>query len=158
MNKKLFAALTASLMLCGMLTAPVSAAETDVKMGDVNLDGVVDVADAQWILMDYVSLMCRNKGHLTPEQRTIGNVDGKTETSRQYPEIEYVASIEDAYHILRYYCAHLVNPDITLEQEVGRELEADIAYKEFFDRYYIIYDDETKSFVTIEKESESIAA
>ena len=73
MKKKLFAMLAAGTMLCGMLTAPVSAAETSYQMGDVNMDGAVDVADAQMTLQEYVMLvLCRRaEGSLTPEQRQV---------------------------------------------------------------------------------------
>lgn len=154
MNKKLFAALTASLMLCGMLTAPVSAAETDVKMGDVNLDGVVDVADAQLTLQEYVMLVLSHhaEGILTPEQRQLALI-----IPPEYREQEYITDdnrslLLCAQTILEYYCAHLVNPDITLEQTVGRELEVDIAFKEFIKQYSFVFDEQTNSYVKIEKQ------
>ncbi len=72
MKKKLFAAIAAGTMLCGMLTAPVSAAETNYQMGDVNMDGAVAIAwargridtpisvvDAQILLIYYTRHMSR---------------------------------------------------------------------------------------------------
>ena len=67
MKKKLFAAIAAGAMLCGMLTAPVSAAETYQK-GDVNMDGSVDTADAQRVLTEYIGFLLGNGCTLTPEQ------------------------------------------------------------------------------------------
>ena len=54
MKQKIFAALAASVMLCGVLTAPVSA-DSAYKKGDVNMDGVVDGFDAMLVLRDHVN-------------------------------------------------------------------------------------------------------
>ncbi|MCQ2408206.1 MAG: hypothetical protein MJ065_06720 [Oscillospiraceae bacterium] len=48
----MIAALTAALMLGSTMAAPVSAAET-CKKDDVNMDGEITVADAQFAIMDY---------------------------------------------------------------------------------------------------------
>ena len=39
MKKKVFAALCAGAMLCGMVSMPVSAWETKYTKGDINMDG-----------------------------------------------------------------------------------------------------------------------
>ena len=107
MKKKLFAAIAAGAMLCGMLTAPVSAAETYQK-GDVNMDGIVDAKDAQLALEDYVELITGNKGFLTEEQRNLGNVNGETRISTlpPIPSVELAVDIQDAQLLLFYYTEH----------------------------------------------------
>ena len=152
MKKKKFAALTASLMLCGMLTAPVSAAETELQMGDVNLDGVVDVSDAQLLLLDYASLMVGNEGILTAEQREIGNVDGE-ENPVTHSQTLSPVDVRDAQLVMSYYCIHLVKPDVTLEQVVGRELNVKESLKTFNQKYRMEYDPDTMTFKLVEKEA-----
>lgn len=146
MKKKLLAAIAAGAMLCGMLTAPVSAAETYQK-GDVNMDGVVDVTDAQLILMDYTQVMSLMDGILTSEQREIGNVDEKTETK----DYVCIASVEDANWVLRYYCSHLVNSEITLEDVLGKKNVIDEALKTFFESHQIVFDEQSGRYITVEK-------
>ena len=150
MKKKLFAAIAAGTMLCGMLTANVSAAETSYQMGDVNMDGAVDTADAQIVLVDYTQLICRKKGILTDEQRILGNVDGVTEFTRS-GNIEIKASICDAQMLLRYYVVRLSKSDMTLEEVVGRTFEAEQAYLETLERYRFYYDEERERFVAEER-------
>ena len=125
MKKKIFAALTAGLMLCGMLTAPVSAAETEVQMGDVNMDGAVDIADAQLVLADYVHLMCFSESKLTEEQQALGNVDNKTSTMKLKHMDEPVmlqADLQDAVLILGYYTKHLTDENLTLDEYLKSRL------------------------------------
>ena len=74
--KKIFAELAASLMLCGVLTAP-AAAETTYKKGDVNMDGEVSVEDVMMALIDYTDYLVERKVHtLTEEQMALADVDG----------------------------------------------------------------------------------
>ncbi|MBR5362635.1 MAG: hypothetical protein IK134_04860 [Oscillospiraceae bacterium] len=139
--KKLSIGIITGVLLCGMLTAPVSAEEIIPQMGDVNLDGTVNIADAQLILRDYVEVMCQLDGSLTKEQRALGNVDGKTE---KFPDsIEFIASVSDAEFVLIYYCAHLVDPTVTMESVVGRELKSDAALVAFNEKYRIEQNPET---------------
>ena len=112
MKKKLFAALAAGTMLCGMLTAPVSAAETSYQMGDVNLDGVVDVADAQMTLQEYVMLVLsrRAEGSLTPEQRQLALVIPKEYRGlEKFITDDNSALLPCAQKILSYYTATLAD-------------------------------------------------
>ena len=139
--KKMLTGMITCAMLCGMLTAPVSAAEITPQMGDVNLDGSVDTGDSQLILRDYVEVMCQLDGCLTKEQRALGNVDGKTEKFTD--SIEFIASVSDAEFVLIYYCAHLVDPTVTLESVVGRELHTDAALLAFNEKYRWVYNPET---------------
>lgn len=139
--KKMSIGIITGVLLCGMLTAPVSAEEIIPQMGDVNLDGTVNIADAQLILRDYVEVMCQLDGCLTKEQRALGNVDGKTE---KFPDsIEFIASVSDAEFVLIYYCAHLVDPTVTMESVVGRELKSDAALVAFNEKYRIEQNPET---------------
>ena len=124
MKKKLFAAIAAGAMFCGMLTAPVSAAET-YKKGDVNMDGIVDVKDAQRVLEDYVELITGNKGFLTEEQRNLGNVNGETRISTlpTIPSVELVVDIQDAQLLLFYYTEHLTDESVTLDMILDKYLK-----------------------------------
>ena len=116
MKKKLFAAIAAGTMLCGMLTAPVSAAETNYHMGDVNMDGVVDLADTQEALQFWCTSLACKKGKLTPEQQALGNVDGEITTIEwARGRIDTPISVVDAQILLIYYTRHMSRPDLTLE-------------------------------------------
>ena len=116
MKKKLFAALAAGTMLCGMLTAPVSAAETNYQMGDVNMDGAVDLADAQEALQFWCTSIAYKQGKLTPEQQALGNVDGEITTiAWARGRIDTPISVVDAQILLIYYTRHMSRPDLTLE-------------------------------------------
>lgn len=125
MKKKLFAAIAAGAMLCGMLTAPVSAAETYQK-GDINMDGIVDVKDVQLALEDYVELIVGNKGFLTEEQRNLGNVNGETQISTirvSQKEYKLVVDIQDIQLILFYYTEHLTDESVTLDMILDKYLK-----------------------------------
>ena len=101
MKKKFFAALAASVMLCGMLTAP-AAAETTYKKGDVNMDGEVSVDDVMLVLTDYVDYLLAYKPHvLTEEQIELADVNGKSKSERRGRESK--VTVEDAQAILVYY-------------------------------------------------------
>ena len=116
MKKKLFAAIAAGTMLCGMLTAPVSAAESSYQMGDVNMDGTVDIADAQEALQFWCTSIAYKQGKLTPEQQALGNVDGEiTPIEWERGRIDTPISIKDAQILLIYYTGHMAHPDLTLE-------------------------------------------
>lgn len=113
MKKRFCAALASVMMLGTALTSPVSAAETYQK-GDVNMDGIVDVADAQLVVQDYLKLILYMDGILTKEQRQLGNVDGKifvAKASKMKPElgdVELVADVQDAQFIVLYYVEKIV--------------------------------------------------
>ena len=54
--KKMIAVLSAAVLCCGALTAPVFAEEEPAKeymLGDIDEDGEVTVADAQLVLLSY---------------------------------------------------------------------------------------------------------
>ncbi len=74
MKKKLFAALSAALLLGSTAVSPVSAAET-YKKGDVNMDGEITVADAQLVLIESVSHICAGRDpEFTQEQEELAGV------------------------------------------------------------------------------------
>ena len=115
MKKKLFAAIAAGTMLCGMLTAPVSAAETSYQMGDVNMDGAVDTADAQMTLQEYVMLVLsrRAEGSLTPEQRQLALVIPKEYRGlEKFKTDDNNALLPCAQTILSYYTATLADSSL----------------------------------------------
>ena len=101
MKKKLFAAIAAGVMLCGMLTAPVSAAETYQK-GDVNMDGVVDIADAQLVLQEYTFAIVGVDYGLTSEQLELASITGST-TKLFNSEQAIPIGVSDANVIFMYY-------------------------------------------------------
>ena len=109
MKKKLFAAIAAGAMLCGMLTAPVSAAETYQK-GDVNMDGVIDVEDAQLVLQEFTWAMVGIDYGLTNEQLELASIVGKT-TKIYRSEKEIPIGLLDANVILLYYLENQVADD-----------------------------------------------
>ena len=109
MKKTLFAAIAAGAMLCGMLTAPVSAAETYQK-GDVNMDGIVDVADAQLVLQEFTWAMVGIDYGLTNEQLELASIIGET-TEIFRSEKEIPIGLFDANVILLYYLENQVADD-----------------------------------------------
>lgn len=109
MKKKIFAALAASLMLCGVLTAP-AAAETTYKKGDVNMDGEVSVEDVMMALIDYTDYLVARKVHtLTEEQMALADVDGLSSTYRSRTTS---VTVEDAHIILVYYTECLADSQL----------------------------------------------
>jgi hypothetical protein len=106
MKKKLFAAMAAGALLCGMLTAPVSAAETYQK-GDVNMDGIVDVADAQLVLQEYTFALVGVDYGLTSEQLELASITGSM-TKLFNSEQVIPIGVSDANVILMYYGDQLV--------------------------------------------------
>ena len=115
MKKKLFAALAAGTMLCGMLTAPVSAAETKYQTGDVNMNGVVDIEDAQLTLREYVMLVLtrHTEGVLTPEQRELALViPQKYWEQEKYITDDNTSLLLCAQTILSYYTVGLADSSV----------------------------------------------
>ena len=103
MKKKLFAALTAALLLGSTMAAPVSAAEI-YKKGDVNMDGDITVADAQMILVEYVCVnVSGNPATFTAEQEELAAVLNKKHTNAYGHEFRFNAS--DATAVLQYSTA-----------------------------------------------------
>lgn len=170
MKKKLMTGITACVMLCGLLTAPVSAEKFEPQLGDVNFDGVVDVADAQLILHDFTALICRKKnGYLTDAQRELGNVDGEVYIDYRHERrlvstdpiryervevdpIPIPADVVDAQMVLYYYCGHLVDPNVTLQEVSGRTEKAFAALDAFKAKYRMYFDPETGAFTALPRD------
>lgn len=103
MKKRIFAALAASVMLCGVLTAP-AAAETTYKKGDVNMDGEIGPDDAQLALIDYVEYLVAYHAHtLTDEQIELADIDGESQIAKKDVSRESKLTLCDAQGILMYY-------------------------------------------------------
>lgn len=173
MKKKIFTAILTGAMLCGMLTTPVSAAEPEVRMGDVNFDGAVDIADAQLLLNDFAEVLVGKTGILTDVQREIGNVDGEFGTIPLYtfeengvnpetgltkwkkieldPIITPITAL-DAQFVLIYYITNLVDATITMEEVVGKTEKSQQAHQAFIEKYKPVWNDETETYDFIERE------
>ena len=85
--KKMIAVLSAAVLCCGALTAPVFAEEEPAKeymLGDIDEDGEVTVADAQLVLDAYVQAIVRNPIELTDGQVERSHVLGLEEEGYVY--------------------------------------------------------------------------
>ena len=85
--KKMIAVLSAAVLCCGALTAPVFAEEEPAKeymLGDVDGDGEVTVADAQLVLLSYCRTLCMLPVELTDEQVERSHVLGREEEGYLY--------------------------------------------------------------------------
>ena len=81
MKKKVFAALCAGAMLCGMVSMPVSAWETKYTKGDVNMDGKIDARDFKLCLKEYTIYYVSRMDHfLTDEQLERADITPKEST------------------------------------------------------------------------------
>lgn len=132
--KKALAALAAAVLLCCTLISPVSAEET-CQMGDVNMDGVVDLVDSQLVLEDFTEIMCRKEGILSEEQRVLGNVDGAYRESYANPNAIYICDVVDSQLILLYYVTHMCNPETTMEDVTGQTITFTEAWQQYRDEH-----------------------
>lgn len=111
MKKKLFAALSAALLLGSTAVSPVSAAET-YKKGDVNMDGKVDVEDAQLVLIESVNHICAGRDpEFTQEQEELAGVLEQTYPFPFSFRESTPYSLADAQCILMYYSAKISGYD-----------------------------------------------
>ena len=69
--------------------------------GDVNMDGVVDIADAQLIQQEYTDFLCSNKYSFTPEQLQLSSITGIT-TKGVHDGVEIPFSVADAQVVFSY--------------------------------------------------------
>lgn len=79
--KKQISVMTASAMLLCLNFAMPAAADAEqsrnvLVLGDINLDGAVNLKDAMTILTRYSRIIADEDVPLTPEQYLCGNVDG----------------------------------------------------------------------------------
>ena len=137
MNRKVFAALAAVMMLLVCMAAPVSAAEAEPKyqMGDVNMDGRVDLTDSMQALAYYCECISFLESSLTPQQLVLGNVDGKTDLIWKDESKPALVGLSDAMLILDYYTESLVSEDIQLSEITGVSLTFEEAWKNALEIY-----------------------
>ena len=125
---KLLAVLSAAMLGCCAMGGTAFAEEAEpvdyskYQLGDITMDGNIDIADAQLALQIYTDLLAQRdifaSGYLTEERLALGNVDGVD---------DYVCgtvspvSIEDAYLILYYYSERLCEkiPEIPMDKYVA---------------------------------------
>lgn len=117
MKKRFCAAIAAVMMLGTILAMPASAAETYQK-GDVNMDGKIDVEDAQLVLQAYVEYFTGNSCILNDDQIALANITGTTTMNPDTKE-EVLFSGSDARIILVYWTfrdvTHEIEPDISID-------------------------------------------
>jgi hypothetical protein len=85
--KKMIAVLSAAVLCCGALTAPVFAEEEPAKeymLGDIDEDGEVTVTDAQLVAQAYVTALVGKPIKLTEEQVARSHVLGLEEEGCLY--------------------------------------------------------------------------
>ncbi|MBQ8920553.1 MAG: hypothetical protein IJ060_00110 [Oscillospiraceae bacterium] len=113
--KKLLAILSAVMLGCCALGGTAFAEETEpvdysqYQLGDINLDGEVDIEDAQIAQQFYTDYYLAKKplgttlaSHgITEEQLKLGDIINYTNVT------DYPVTIEDAYLILSYYTDQL---------------------------------------------------
>ena len=92
MKKRILAGLTAAVMLCGMLSVPAFAEKTGFELGDVNMNGVIDLGDCLDVFEEY-NYQVAELGHfLTPEQLESAKVCGGD-----------TVTLDDVILLLAYY-------------------------------------------------------
>ena len=107
---KLLAVLSAAMLGCCAMGGTAFAEEAEpvdyskYQLGDITMDGVVDVEDAQLVLDCYTRFLLRcdmvSRGWITEGQLALGNVDGREESASG---IISPVTVEDALIILQYY-------------------------------------------------------
>jgi len=118
MKKKFFAAIASVMMLGTILAMPVSAAETYQK-GDVNMDGKVDLADAQIVQLEYLHYFTGYECTFNEEQMKLATIVGhSTKHPKKTESIPF--SVADAQVILQYYTykdvLNTIDDSVTVEE------------------------------------------
>jgi len=127
MKKKLFAVIAAAMTGLCCLAAPVSAEQT-CKMGDVNMDGEIDLGDAQLALKEYTVCTLGQKEHWLPEEQIgLAMVADRSKLVID-PEQDYLhrasdyfkdhVSLNDANAILQYFGLASAYPSMPDELDV----------------------------------------
>ena len=120
MKKKVLAALCAGAMLCGMVSAPVSAWETKYSKGDINMDGEIDGKDVMASLREYTYYFVSGLDHyLTDEQIELADITPKEETrsfldysTGETFERTTKVSLRECQLLLRYYTYGIVDETV----------------------------------------------
>ena len=118
--KKMIAVLSAAVLCCGALTAPVFAEEEPAKeymLGDVDEDGDVTVEDAQLVALSFCRALCMLPVELTDEQIERSHVLGREEEGHVY--------LTDAQAILMYSVNRLAG----YTHEELKDFYANFAYR-----------------------------
>ena len=113
-TKKLFAILSAAMLGCCALGGTAFAEETEpldltqYQMGDINIDGEVDVEDAQIALQlysDYLAGYSADESYqragITAEQAKLGDIVSESAAT------DCLNDLSDAFYILSYYADSL---------------------------------------------------
>ena len=127
MKKKLFAVIAAAMTGLCCLAAPVSAEQT-CKMGDVNMDGEIDLGDALLALKEYTVCTLGQKEHWLPEEQIgLAMVADRSKLVID-PEQDYLhrasdyfkdhVSLNDANAILQYFGLASAYPSMPDELDV----------------------------------------
>ena len=118
--KKMIAVLSAAVLCCGALTAPVFAEEEPAKeymLGDIDEDGEITVTDAQLVLDSFCRALVLLPVELTDEQVARSHVLGREEEGYLY--------ITDAQAILMYSVKKLAG----YTDEELKDFYANFAYR-----------------------------
>ena len=120
MKKKVFAALCAGAMLCGMVSMPVSAWETKYTKGDINMDGRIDGKDIMAALKEYTYyFVCGLDHYLTDEQLELADITPRESTHTIENPITGVSyerttkvTIRECHLLLMYYTYGIVDETV----------------------------------------------
>ena len=132
---KLLAALSAAMLGCCAMGGTAFAEETEpvdyskYQMGDINLDGEVDIDDAQIALRLYTEYLvgrtveesCLRNG-ITAEQAKLGDIVS-------YKGTDLSNDLSDAFYILSYYADNLSRKNVgeTVSEYVQRLIHIGMA-------------------------------
>lgn len=106
--KKMLAGLTAAVLLGGMLSVPVSAAETPAyKIGDTGMDGQITPGDAIAVLVE-INYQMMGESYLSAEQLVLADTDGDSKITTH-----------DAMLILTYFNLQLTGFE---EKDIGKDV------------------------------------
>lgn len=110
-----FAAMAATVMLCGAVTVPAAAEETTYRMGDVNMDGEISVEDAMLVLREYTEYTVVQNSHILKDaQLKLADVIPDCVQNVEPDEVKYARlagiSAADAQAILCYYTQCVADP------------------------------------------------
>ena len=120
MKKKVLTARCAGVLFCGMVSAPVSAAETQYRKGDVNMNGEIDLRDCHAVLAEFTYYAVARLDHyLTDEQIELADIlpdmfteivtDAQTGTTQE--RVSRITS-RDALMLLKYYTYAMVDEEL----------------------------------------------
>ena len=161
---KLFAVLSAAMLGCCAMGGTAFAEEAEpvdyskYQLGDINLDGEVDVDDAQFALQCYSDSLAHQRFKSAPyEQQLLACSKGFIIIShREYPDtgetedVPRVLDVDDVNPIMKYYVNHLAKKT---DQTYEAWLDSNAIFQQSFTNYYNRYKHEpsTELFPHTEK-------